>query len=160
MSIAKVASDEQEAWRMQETYADVPHGWVQWKGTSVCMDVYCKCGNQSHIDNDFVYNWQCPYCGTVYMCNGHIEMIEVTADPSSMGIIRHPEREDWDGTANVVLNRPVTVSDKTYPTGTAALWVGNGPDGVVYLSMVGPDLSDELTVPSHVIDVVEDADAD
>lgn len=23
---------------------DKPHGWIQWKGTDVCVDIYCKCG--------------------------------------------------------------------------------------------------------------------
>ncbi len=31
------------------------HGFIQWKGTDICMDVYCKCGNQSHIDGYCAY---------------------------------------------------------------------------------------------------------
>lgn len=53
-----------------------PHGWVQWKGTNVCMDVYCKCGEPTHIDADFLYFLKCGSCGTVYELNGHIELIE------------------------------------------------------------------------------------
>lgn len=55
-----------------------PHGWIQWKGTDVCMDVYCVCGEHSHIDADFVYYAECPACHRVYFCNGHIEMVELT----------------------------------------------------------------------------------
>ena len=53
-----------------------PHGWIQWKGTDVCMDVHCKCGHHSHIDGDFIYFLECPKCGTVYELNGHIQLIE------------------------------------------------------------------------------------
>jgi hypothetical protein len=79
----KVAEDKNEAWDMQEQYADRPHGWIQWKGTNVCMDVYCKCGGQFHIDADFAYHVKCPDCGTVYFCNGHIEMIELKKEPDA-----------------------------------------------------------------------------
>jgi len=79
----KKAKDQDEAWKIQETYTGKPHGWIQWKGTDVCMDFHCKCGNHSHIDDDFVYNIKCPKCGTVYMCNGHIEMIELEIEPKN-----------------------------------------------------------------------------
>jgi len=72
----KTCKNEKEAWEIQETYKDKPHGWIQWKGTEVCMDVTCKCGEQFHIDAGFAYAVKCPYCGTLYMCNGHIQMIE------------------------------------------------------------------------------------
>ena len=74
----KIAKNSKEAWDIQETYKGNPHGWVQWKGTNVCMDIHCKCGHHSHIDDEFAYNVKCPSCGTIYMCNGHIELIEIT----------------------------------------------------------------------------------
>lgn len=73
----KKAKNEKEARKIQETYQGKPHGWIQWKGTDVCMDIHCKCGYQTHIDGDFVYSVKCPKCGTVYNCNGHIEFIEL-----------------------------------------------------------------------------------
>lgn len=73
----KKAKNSKEAWEIQETYQDRPHAFLQWKGTDVCMDVRCKCGYCSHIDDEFTYEIQCPKCKTVYMCNGHIELIEV-----------------------------------------------------------------------------------
>jgi len=36
-----------------------------------------------HIDDDFVYNVKCPKCNTVYMCNGHIELIELEQEPEN-----------------------------------------------------------------------------
>lgn len=53
------------------------YGWIQWKGTNVCMDLHCKCGKFTHIDDDFVYYLQCPYCKQIYQVNGHVEMIPV-----------------------------------------------------------------------------------
>lgn len=77
----KKAKDKDEAWKIQDMREGEPHGWVQWKGTDVCMDVYCKCGAHFHIDGDFTYHVKCPRCATVYFCNGHIEMIELEEEP-------------------------------------------------------------------------------
>lgn len=79
----KIAADKEEAWNMQDTQAGKPHGWILWKGTNVCMDVYCKCGEHSHIDAEFAYHVKCPACGTVYFCNGHIELIELKKEPEN-----------------------------------------------------------------------------
>lgn len=68
---------------MQETYENQTHGWLQWKGTDVCMDVHCKCGAHCHIDGCFTYHLKCRHCGTVYFCNGHIELIEIEEEPDN-----------------------------------------------------------------------------
>ncbi len=57
-----------------------PQGWIQFKGTDLCMDVRCKCGELTHIDGDFVYFVKCTKCGTVYELNGHIELLEWTPE--------------------------------------------------------------------------------
>lgn len=88
----KKAKNEDEAWEMQEMYKGSPRGWIQWKGTDVCMDIHCKCGYHSHVDADFAYFVKCPKCGTVYMCNGHIELIEVEQEPEN-GVVL-PEIEE------------------------------------------------------------------
>ncbi len=92
MKTLKKAKDEHEAFEIQEKYEGSPHGWIQWKGTDVCMDVYCKCGHHSHIDADFAYRVKCPKCGTVYECNGHIELIELEKEPD-WGVIE-PKLKD------------------------------------------------------------------
>jgi hypothetical protein len=89
----KKAKNSKAAGELQETYKDKPHGWVQWKGTDVCMDVYCKCGYHSHIDAEFAYHVKCPSCGTVNMCNGHIEMIELEEEPENCVIT--PELDEY-----------------------------------------------------------------
>lgn len=61
---------------VNDALAGKPHGWIQFKGTSICMDVHCKCGALGHIDGKFIYYLKCSSCGTIYELNGHIELIE------------------------------------------------------------------------------------
>lgn len=79
----KSAKDKLEAWLIQDKKEGQPHGWIQWKGTDVCMDIHCKCGCHSHVDAEFAYHVKCPECGAVYFCNGHIEFIELEIEPDS-----------------------------------------------------------------------------
>ncbi len=79
----KTAKDHNAAWKIQEMYKGKPHGWIQWKGTDVCMDIHCECGCLSHIDADFLYHVKCPECGNVYSCNGHIELIKLEIEPDN-----------------------------------------------------------------------------
>jgi len=79
----KTAKDKKQARDIEEKHEGKPHGWVQWKGTDVCMDIYCECGHHSHIDAEFAYFVECPECGAVYSCNGHIEFIKLSEKPDS-----------------------------------------------------------------------------
>lgn len=54
-----------------------PHAWIQWKGTNVCMDVYCLCGAHGHIDADFAYKYRCGACKRLYDLAGYVRMVEV-----------------------------------------------------------------------------------
>ena len=83
----KKAKNTDEAFSIQEQYEGKPHGFIKWKGTAVCADIYCKCGHSSHIDASFAYHVKCPNCGTVYQCNGHIELIELEQDPINCVIL-------------------------------------------------------------------------
>lgn len=49
-----------------------PHGWIQWKGTEVCMDLHCSCGESSHFDGGFAYIVACPRCKQAFKMNGHV----------------------------------------------------------------------------------------
>lgn len=40
--------------------------YVQWKGTDVCLDFFCDCGVQTHLDAYNAYAVKCPACGDVY----------------------------------------------------------------------------------------------
>ncbi len=73
----------QSAWDNQKTFGGSPHGWIQWKGTNVCIDIHCECGELSHYDGEFMYVIQCPACNRKYFANGNIELIEIE-DPQGM----------------------------------------------------------------------------
>ena len=54
-----------------------PTGGIQWKGTDVCMDVHCKCGKHTHIDDDFTYYIECGECGAIYQVSQNISLNEL-----------------------------------------------------------------------------------
>lgn len=62
---------------------DLPNGWIQWKGTSVCMDIHCICGAMTHIDAEFLYYVECPECGQVYEVDGHVELHPLDFKPDN-----------------------------------------------------------------------------
>lgn len=49
-----------------ETRPSEPYGRIQWKGTDVCIDMYCICGAHGHFDGDFLYTTRCRKCGRIY----------------------------------------------------------------------------------------------
>ena len=56
---------------------DGPAGWIQWKGTDVCIDIHCKCGAHLHFDGEFMYYIECSECGTLYAAGQWIPLIEL-----------------------------------------------------------------------------------
>jgi len=54
-----------------------PHGWAQWKGTELCMDLHCPCGESSHVDGHFAYHVRCPGCEAVWALNPYIGLVPV-----------------------------------------------------------------------------------
>lgn len=79
----KVKNDE-ASWGLKSPIQDFPHGWIQWKGTDVCIDLHCKCGEHFHYDGDFLYSVKCPKCKTCYALDGHIELIEIEEEPKNI----------------------------------------------------------------------------
>lgn len=55
-----------------------PCGWIQWKGTDVCMDLKCSCGKSSHFDGSNMYYVKCCHCGKIWSCNAYILLEEPT----------------------------------------------------------------------------------
>lgn len=77
----------------QEVYSqDNPqgeaHGWIQWKGTSVCVDLHCKCGYHGHVDAEFAYYYKCPKCSKIFALGQNIKLIELTEDQSKEVLTR------------------------------------------------------------------------
>ncbi len=58
----------------------VPYGLFQWKGTNVCMECYCACGESFHVDAGFADAVKCPYCGTRYGISARVEIREIPAE--------------------------------------------------------------------------------
>lgn len=61
-------------------WEDKPHGWIQWKGTDVCVDLYCECGAHGHIDGYFLYHYECLGCGRKYALSANVKLIEMTPE--------------------------------------------------------------------------------
>lgn len=60
------------------------HGWIQWKGTNVCMDVRCSCGKTGHVDAEFCYHVRCGYCGKVFAVGQNIMLIPLSSDLATL----------------------------------------------------------------------------
>lgn len=43
-----------------------PEAYIQWKGTDVCMDVFCPCGAEAHFHGYFAYAVRCCSCNAVW----------------------------------------------------------------------------------------------
>ena len=77
----RMGSVHDKLWNRQTaTYKGRPHGWIQWKGSTVCMDLHCACGESTHIHAEFLYVVCCGKCGRNYFVNGHIEMVPMTEE--------------------------------------------------------------------------------
>jgi hypothetical protein len=63
------------------------YGWVQWKGTNVCMDTHCVCGHHGHIDAEFFYHYRCPECGRKFAVGQVVTLIELT--PEEVEVHKH-----------------------------------------------------------------------
>jgi hypothetical protein len=55
------------------------HGWIQWKGTDVCIDLHCQCGAHGHVDGMFCYYYKCEACGVVYALGQNVKLIPLDA---------------------------------------------------------------------------------
>ena len=58
-----------------------PHGWIQWKGTHVCIDMTCECGEVGHYDGDFLYYFKCSKCSQVYQVGAYIKLYPLEFEP-------------------------------------------------------------------------------
>ncbi len=69
-----------------------PHGWVQWKGTDVCIDLSCSCGHRGHFDGMFMYYWKCKQCGRVWALDATIGLFLVDEGPEPDGCIYEDDK--------------------------------------------------------------------
>lgn len=73
-----------------QEYVDGPHGWIQWKGTDVCIDLRCACGELHHFDGYFAYKLLMP-CGRLYVLGTQIPLF----------LLKNPTREDLSGAIKI-----------------------------------------------------------
>ncbi len=90
-----------KAYEAMEAGAPEPEGargWIQWKGTDVCMDLTCACGNSPHADVEFLYYWKCSECGTLWALSPHVRLVamegEALADASTSPCVHTDNGED------------------------------------------------------------------
>lgn len=76
MNNIKIAENHQQALKLQNSIEGI-HGWIHWQSTYVCIDIHCECGEVFNIKGEFAYNIKCPFCGVIYACNAHIELIKI-----------------------------------------------------------------------------------
>jgi hypothetical protein len=72
----KTAKNLEEAFKLFDHHSAFD-GFIQWKGTDVCMDFHCPCGEANHYDGYFAYEIKCAGCGTVYAPSCNVEMVRV-----------------------------------------------------------------------------------
>lgn len=60
-----------------------PQGWIQWKGTDVCIDLHCTCGTHGHVDRGFFYFYRCHGCGQCFAVGSHVRLIPLTPEESA-----------------------------------------------------------------------------
>jgi hypothetical protein len=65
--------------------------FIQWKGTSVCLDFYCPCGAHGHYDGDFAYNLRCPACGAVFELGTQVRAVRLADDAVDEALVRDLE---------------------------------------------------------------------
>lgn len=58
---------------------DGPHAWIQWKGTNVCADIRCSCGNDTHVDDWFCYSVKCGKCGRLWGMDPNVTLVPLDA---------------------------------------------------------------------------------
>lgn len=57
-----------------------PFGWIQYKGSDICVDIHCSCGELSHYDGDFAYAVRCPHCQKAWVLGQTVRLVELSQD--------------------------------------------------------------------------------
>ena len=58
-----------------------PAAFIQWNASNIWVDIYCECGQTTHIKADFCYRIKCANCGRVYSCDPHIRLRPLKTEP-------------------------------------------------------------------------------
>jgi hypothetical protein len=76
------------------------HGWIQWKGTDVCIDLHCECGHHGHLHGYFLYYYECPECHKLYALGQNVALIRLTSEEESYvrsecASVIQTDEDDW-----------------------------------------------------------------
>ncbi len=99
---APITDWPREALQLDETVVEPGEGagWIQWKGTDVCMDVHCRCGAHGHLDAEFTYFYRCRACGVTFAVGQTVRLYpmdpEYMAERGSRGVHEDPDLEERD----------------------------------------------------------------
>ena len=117
-----------------------PSTFIQWKGTDVCLDFYCECGVQSHLDADFAYTIACPACKAEYEMPSNIILLP---KGTALTYPREPkfcEMERPEQDENFVFPTVCSSCGKDPAEGDATIeWLYQGAFTVKRYCYLGPD---------------------
>ena len=74
-------------------FRNVPHIWIQWKGTDVCCDIHCECGAFIHFDGDFMYFIKCPECEKYWEIGTSVRMYPATKAAAENHCCQYPQAD-------------------------------------------------------------------
>lgn len=74
-------------------FGEQPSNFIQWKGTDVCIDLICSCGQQVHYDGYFLYAWKCAACKRIWEMAAAVGMRE---NPDYDGSVQVLADEQYD----------------------------------------------------------------
>lgn len=96
--VAEVRRLRQERAYFRDDYdSPAPDVFIQWKGTTVCGDFTCKCGNSAHIcGQDFMYWIHCQACDATWEVPHTIALREGSSG-GSLAVAEAPADEDHSG---------------------------------------------------------------
>ena len=83
---------DERQWDLDAEHPET-NAFVQWKGTDVCMDFRCECGDGGHFDGDFAYAVRCNGCGTVWEMPSNV-FLRKSQRPEEFGGVVSPEADD------------------------------------------------------------------
>lgn len=69
--------------KIKELFEGRPHGVIDMSFSWVGLDCTCECGKTFSIEGRNWHHVKCPSCGRTYLCNDHIELIELEVEPES-----------------------------------------------------------------------------
>lgn len=79
-----------EEWPFTTPEGSEAHMFIQWKGTDVCLDLHCPCGEHCHFDGYGAYVVQCPSCGAMFEMGTQVVAKRVTEPRSEPQLMTVP----------------------------------------------------------------------